>query len=203
MISGNARSMLQPRIVGDFLRRYDASRFRPRKIGRNVLETMGVPSDARIGLSSSSSAVPGRSGFCARSRAMSTCTLARPRDSHRLLPPLMTTQPWTRRRTRPRKRATRPRSRHRALSQPALRQRPSSKVPDKVLDDMRSCGAAVIHVGTEPRRLDQDGKEHRVLNPNVLIEIGAAMMHYGRTSHSWSSKEPRCRRTLRGRRARP
>lgn len=56
----------------------------------------------------------------------------------------------------------------------------SKPVPDKVLDDMRSCGAAVIHVGTDQRLIDQDGEEHRVINQNVLIEIGAAMMRYGR-----------------------
>jgi predicted nucleotide-binding protein len=56
----------------------------------------------------------------------------------------------------------------------------SKPVPDKVLDDMRSCGAAVIHVGTEQRLLDPDGNEHRIINQNVLIEIGAAMMRYGR-----------------------
>jgi Predicted nucleotide-binding protein containing TIR-like domain len=55
----------------------------------------------------------------------------------------------------------------------------SKPVPDKVLDDMRSCGAAVIHVGTEQVLMDKKGDEHRVINPNVLIEIGAAMMRYG------------------------
>lgn len=53
-------------------------------------------------------------------------------------------------------------------------------VPDKVLDEMRSCDAAIIHVGTEVRLMDPDGKEHRMLNQNVLIEIGAAMALYGR-----------------------
>jgi len=56
----------------------------------------------------------------------------------------------------------------------------SKPVPDKVLDDMRSCGAAVIHVGVEQKLLDQEGSEVRILNPNVLIEIGAAMMRYDR-----------------------
>jgi hypothetical protein len=55
----------------------------------------------------------------------------------------------------------------------------SKPVPDKVMDDMRSCAAAIIHVGTELRLIDPDGKEHRILNPNVLIEIGAAMALYG------------------------
>lgn len=56
----------------------------------------------------------------------------------------------------------------------------SKPVPDKVLDDMRSCYAGIIHVGTELNLLDADGHEHRILNPNVLIEIGAAMALYGR-----------------------
>jgi predicted nucleotide-binding protein len=56
----------------------------------------------------------------------------------------------------------------------------SKPVPDKVMDDMRSCSAAIVHVGTELKLLDPQGNEHRILNPNVLIEIGAAMAVYGR-----------------------
>jgi Predicted nucleotide-binding protein containing TIR-like domain len=52
-------------------------------------------------------------------------------------------------------------------------------VPDKVMDDMRSAGAAIIHVGTDKKLLDEEGNEHRTVNPNVLIEIGAAMALYG------------------------
>ena len=44
------------------------------------------------------------------------------------------------------------------------------------MDDMRSCSAAVIHVGAEAELKDKDGRGHRQINPNVLIEIGAAMM---------------------------
>lgn len=51
-------------------------------------------------------------------------------------------------------------------------------IPDKVLDDMRSCSAAVIHVGSEGVLTDTEGKEHPQINPNVLIEIGAAMALY-------------------------
>jgi len=51
-------------------------------------------------------------------------------------------------------------------------------IPDKVLDDMRRCSAAVIHVGSEGILTDSDGKEHPQINPNVLIEIGAAMALY-------------------------
>lgn len=45
---------------------------------------------------------------------------------------------------------------------------------------MRNCGAAIIHVDAERRLMDQEAKEHVELNPNVLIEIGAAMALYGR-----------------------
>lgn len=53
-------------------------------------------------------------------------------------------------------------------------------VPDKVLDDMRSCSAGIVHVGAETKVIDSEGAEHLMLNPNVLIEIGAAMALYGR-----------------------
>jgi predicted nucleotide-binding protein len=56
----------------------------------------------------------------------------------------------------------------------------SKPVPDKVLDEMRSCAAAIIHVGAETKLLDDQGQEHRILNSNVLIEIGAALALYGR-----------------------
>lgn len=56
----------------------------------------------------------------------------------------------------------------------------SKPVPEKVMTDMRSCGAAIIHVEDEMRLIDSDAKEHIVLNSNVLIEIGAAMGLYGK-----------------------
>lgn len=56
----------------------------------------------------------------------------------------------------------------------------SQPVPDKVMNDMRSCGAAIIHVEDELRLMDSEANEQIVLNPNVLIEIGAAMALYGK-----------------------
>ncbi|MCX9026107.1 MAG: nucleotide-binding protein [Candidatus Methanoperedens sp.] len=56
----------------------------------------------------------------------------------------------------------------------------SQPVPDKVLNDMRDCGAAIIHVNAEEELLDKKGTIHAIINPNVLIEIGAAMALYGR-----------------------
>jgi predicted nucleotide-binding protein len=60
------------------------------------------------------------------------------------------------------------------------RQSVSKPVPEKVMDDMRACGAAIIHVDADKTVTDKDGVEHVLLNPNVLIEIGAAMAFYGR-----------------------
>lgn len=56
----------------------------------------------------------------------------------------------------------------------------SKPVPDKVMDDMRSCGAGIVHVGSETRLLDEKGAEVKMLNSNVLIEIGGAMALYKR-----------------------
>lgn len=55
----------------------------------------------------------------------------------------------------------------------------SKPVPQKVLDDMRTCAAGIIHVKPEERLMDPEGNERRILNQNVLIEIGAAMALYG------------------------
>jgi predicted nucleotide-binding protein len=56
----------------------------------------------------------------------------------------------------------------------------SKPVPDKVMDDMRSCGAGIVHVGAEEKLMDSSGNEITRLNQNVLIEIGAAMALFGR-----------------------
>jgi predicted nucleotide-binding protein len=55
----------------------------------------------------------------------------------------------------------------------------SQPIPTKVMEEMRSCGAAIIHVEDERRLMDNDGNEHIVLNDNVLIEIGAALALFG------------------------
>lgn len=60
------------------------------------------------------------------------------------------------------------------------RQSVSKPVPEKVMDDMRACGAAIIHVDVDQTITDSAGQETVLLNPNVLIEIGAAMAFYGR-----------------------
>ena len=52
-------------------------------------------------------------------------------------------------------------------------------VPQKVMDEMRTCDSAVIHVSAEQTVTDTDGNEVPWINENVLIEIGAAMALYG------------------------
>jgi predicted nucleotide-binding protein len=56
----------------------------------------------------------------------------------------------------------------------------SKPIPDKVMDDMRSCGAAIIHVDADSEVMTQEGEKEVVLNGNVLIEVGGAMALYGR-----------------------
>jgi len=56
----------------------------------------------------------------------------------------------------------------------------SKPVPEKVMDEMRSCYAAIIHVGKEMEMMDSNGNSHIILNSNVLIEIGAAMALFNR-----------------------
>lgn len=53
-------------------------------------------------------------------------------------------------------------------------------MPDKIMDEMRGCDSAVIHVGVDGLLYDADGNETPQINGNVLIEIGAAMALYGR-----------------------
>lgn len=60
------------------------------------------------------------------------------------------------------------------------RQSVSKPVPEKVMDDMRGAGAAIIHVDADRTIVDKEGNDHVLLNPNVLIEIGAAMAFYGK-----------------------
>lgn len=60
------------------------------------------------------------------------------------------------------------------------RETAAKPVPDKVMDEMRGCQAAVIHVGADGVLYDEDEKEIPQINGNVLIEIGAAMALYGK-----------------------
>ena len=49
-----------------------------------------------------------------------------------------------------------------------------------VMDEMRGCDTAVIHVGADGLLFDDGQKEEPGISGDVLIEIGAAMALYGR-----------------------
>ena len=59
-------------------------------------------------------------------------------------------------------------------------ERTAIPVPEKVFQDMRSCGAGVIHVTSEGSFMNQAGESKVFINQNVLIEIGAASALYGK-----------------------
>jgi hypothetical protein len=61
------------------------------------------------------------------------------------------------------------------------RDRESAKPsPHDVMDEMRRCDTAVIHVGADGSRFDGACNEEPRISGDVLIEIGAAMALYGR-----------------------
>src|SRR5262249_8582800 len=63
-----------------------------------------------------------------------------------------------------------------AIDRPSV----SQPLPDKVMNDMRSCGAAIIHIELEVHPNSPTVGADCTVNQNVLIEIGAAMALYGR-----------------------
>jgi len=214
-------ALLQPRVVGEFLRKYNTSKLPTEKIGCNVLETMGVPADATkrtFELVVESARGLGvlreiKGDWYVQLDAATAPPPAEPDDADPDDPADETVYPTYEAEEAPKlvhegapspnlpsdlktnRRVFITHGKNRKIVdqlkellsfgdfEPVVsveRESVSKPVPDKVLDDMRSCGAAVIHVGVEQKLLEQDGNEVRVLNQNVLIEIGAAMMRYGR-----------------------
>lgn len=212
-LAAKREATLRPRIVRDFLTRYNESKLPVESIGRNVLDEMGVPSDrtatvyqliidsartvgflrdvkgqAYVDLdggtleispdatvpqvvempeeqASSNAAEAGEGSrpvqAAIRRNNRVFITHGRNQDIVGQLKDLLTFGGFT----------------------PVVaieKETVSKPVPDKVMEDMRSCDAAVIHIGAELRLMDTDGREQKMLNQNVLIEIGAAMALYGR-----------------------
>lgn len=221
-IAAQREALLKPRIIKEFLTRYNNSKIPPEKIARNVLEEMGVAADATertLGLILKGAK---EVGFLRELKGGSyvdldstTPSLAEDEDERGDGPALESRQ----------NNQDSPGERTNTGSSPAPTIAPgvaaspgnnrvfithgrnkeivtqlkellvfgkfepvvaaehetvSKPVPDKVMDDMRSCYAAIIHVGKEIKLLDQEGNEHAFLNQNVLIEIGAAMALYNR-----------------------
>jgi hypothetical protein len=210
-------ALLRPRVVREFLEKYDSSQLPRDDIGRNVLEAMGVPEAAtertlklivdsadELGLITE---ISGRR-LVNLGAAMRPAPKAEPEDllydedeaddeapgddaadgDEPAGPPVPST---VERRENRRVFISHGKDRKMVgqlkelLSygeyEPVVsveRETTSKPVPDKVMDDMRSCGAGIIHVDSERKVRDDDGNEYEMLNQNVLIEIGAAMALY-------------------------
>lgn len=212
-------AFLQPRVVREFLTRYNASKLPTPKIGRNVLETLGVPGEATertfdliVGSARELGLVREIKGdeFVQLDAAVSATSEEPPpadededeteylpeeaEDAPTLADSGVTPPPAPESNLKTNRKVFITHGKNKKIVdqlkellsfgdfEPVVsveRESVSKPVPEKVLDDMRSCAAAVIHVGAEQTLLDQSGNEVTVLNPNVLIEIGAAMMRYG------------------------
>lgn len=217
-IAAKREAFLTPRIVGEFLRKYDSAPIPRKDIGENVLSDLGVPADRAgevltliiesaeaLGLISE---IKGRRHVDLKG-ASPQPAIELPGDAIELPAPEVdlpgkegnapTIPPHPRVASGieeyRRRRVFITHGKDKSFVDPIKkllsfgeldpvvaveRQSVSQPVPDKVLNDMRSCGAAIIHVDAEQKLVDKDAKEQIVLNPNVLIEIGAAMALFGR-----------------------
>ncbi len=215
-------AVLQPRVVREFLERYDGLKLPREDIGLNVLETMGVPREAtlralkaivdgaqsagflkdingvayvdlqgagetlitEVRASEAEQEVPGESRVPSKggpsvhaperdSATVSASTVVDVRlrrvfvthgKNRGLVPQLKELLEF-------------------GQFEPVLsveRESVAKPVPDKVMDDMRGCGAAIIHVDADRELMTPEGAREVVLNGSVLIEIGAAMALFGR-----------------------
>jgi predicted nucleotide-binding protein len=210
-------AIMNPRVIREFLQKYNGSRWPRDDIGRNVLEDMGVPTEQSgraLGLIRSNAEAVGLVTECKGfqyvelRKAMTdtasavAATVLQADDHGAVVYPLHKASESA---TPPALMPPTPLIDNRRVyvthgsNQPIVEQIKSiltfgnfqpvvsvesctgaKPVPDKVLDDMRSCGAGIVHVGAEVRLAAEDGTEHVFPNSNVLIEIGAAMALYGR-----------------------
>ncbi|PBB92055.1 hypothetical protein CK215_14065 [Mesorhizobium sp. WSM3864] len=215
--AGLRQALLQPRLIGEFLRRYDQSRLPSPAIAANVLIEMGVPADRAPEVFGTILSEAQQVGFIAEVSGKPFVDLAATNAPHdaTVIPeeipdvskPLEalagdiklpsnanahTSDIPTD--TRKRKFVFITHGKNKKFVEPlkqilafgelearvAVQEETTSiGVPDKIMSGMRECGAAIIHVDADRVLIDSEGKEHTLLNSNVLIEIGAAMALYG------------------------
>jgi Predicted nucleotide-binding protein containing TIR-like domain len=208
-LAARREALLRPRVVREFLTKYNGSRLPSSQIAKNVLEELNVPSD-RTGATLELIIESARDvGFLREVKGNNYVDLDGVTSSTSVTPnaqfePYTDEPPSSEVMPSPSVSAATEQISNRVFithgkNQEIVKQLKdllafgkfepvvamehetvSKPVPDKVMDDMRSCGAAIIHIGTEMKLLDDTGSEHRILNPNVLIEIGAAMGLYHR-----------------------
>jgi predicted nucleotide-binding protein len=206
-------ALLRPRIVGEFLRKYEDAPLPRAEIAVNVLLEMGVPSararevfDFIVQGAESVGVLKGiknKKYVDLVGVPLTSSQEAHEEDEHQIdyqreeatqtIAPLES--PTQRTTGRQERRVFITHGKNKALINPIKKllgfgelepvvsvekTSVSQPVPDKVMGEMRSCGAAIIHVDAEQTLIDSEATEHIVLNPNVLIEIGAAMALFGR-----------------------
>ncbi len=213
---------LKPRVIREFLTKYDAAPVPKEAIGQNVLLEMGVPQDRTaevLGLilqsaesvgflqtikdrkyvelgnvESPDEVVNAEKDDQGSSEAESTRNSASLPTPVLVSKPVPPAAPITMQGDGRARKVFITHGKNKALIEPIKKllgfgeleamvsvqtQTVSQSVPGKVMEEMRSCGAAIIHVEDERHLVDNEGNQHIVLNDNVLIEIGAAMALYG------------------------
>lgn len=221
-LAAKREALLKPRVIREFLQKYDTAPFPKDGIAQNVLMEMGVPQERTADvlklIIESADAVGflqtikdrkyvelGGTSIPATDdeKEESTEETERVRNGGTLPPPIpISKSPTSSTPASPTTTIMDGRARkvfithgkNKALIEPIKKllafgeleaivsvqtQTVSQPVPSKVMNEMRSCGAAIIHVEDERHLVDKEGNEHIVLNDNVLIEIGAAMALYG------------------------
>ena len=226
-VAAKLEALLKPRVIREFLEKYDGSKLPSPQIGRNVLETMGVPADKtertlQLILGSAESLgllteirghkhVNLQGGRSLATALEGSAGAPTPVDDESedfdpgpRLPdeapnfPVVEDAPLAATSKQPvaeknRKVYISHGSNRKIVEQlkellsygdfePVVSVETESTakpVSEKVLSEMRGCGAGIIHVRPDEIIVDADGREHPLLNYNVLIEIGVAMALYG------------------------
>lgn len=215
-LRGRREAFLRPRVVREFVHKYDRSQLPREEIALNVLEDLGVPRERTKGVLDLIESGAKSVGFIEEirgTRYIQTAGAPTPTSDAATTSEtteleervgdtdakrrglLRETQRTQEAEAQSIKRVFLTHGKNKAFVEPIKkllaygelepvlsveRQTVSKPVPDKVMDDMRTCGAAIIHVDAEEMVTDKDGKARAVINSNVLMEIGAAMALYGR-----------------------
>lgn len=219
-LAAKREALLKPRVIREFLQKYDNAPIPREDIARNVLADFGVPADRTAEVLRLIVDSAGDAGFLRTIKDKTYVDLAgakvpveiksastesadedepEPNEGVELARAQPVMAPAARVATMPSEDARLRRvfithGKNQALIDPIKKllsfgelvpvteienQTVSQPIPTKIMAGMRSCGAAIIHVEDEQHLIDKDGNQQIVINPNVLIEIGAAMALYG------------------------